>query len=68
MGAAGLRGAAALRHFAAPVGHPHEPSDRGGMEPAAIVTFAVIGGFVWGGFILLLTKAIRKEREKGAGE
>ena len=38
------------------------------MEPAAIVTFAVIGGFVWGGFLILLSRAVRKEREKGAGE
>lgn len=38
------------------------------MEPAAIVTFVVIGGFVWGGLLFLLSKAVRKEREKGAGE
>ena len=36
------------------------------MEPAAIVTFAVIGGFVWGGLLFILSKAVRKEREKGA--
>lgn len=38
------------------------------MEPAAIATLAVIGGFVWGGLVIILTKAVRKEREKGAGE
>lgn len=37
------------------------------MEPAAILTFVVIGGFVWGGLILILAKAVRKERRK-AGE
>jgi LPS O-antigen subunit length determinant protein (WzzB/FepE family) len=36
------------------------------MEPAAILTLALIGGFVWGGFLVILRKAIRKEREKGA--
>lgn len=36
------------------------------MEPAAIITLTLIGGFVWGGLIVLLTKAVRKEREKGA--
>lgn len=34
------------------------------MEPAAIVTLVLIGGFVWGGLILLLVTAIRKERGK----
>lgn len=38
------------------------------MEPAAILTFVLIGGFVWGGLILILASAVRKEREKGAGE
>ena len=38
------------------------------MEPAAIVTFAVICGFVWGGLLLILRTAIRREREKGVGE
>ncbi len=36
------------------------------MEPAAILTFALIGGFVWGGLVVILSLAIRKEREKGA--
>lgn len=35
------------------------------MEPAAILTFALICGFVWGGFVVILSLAVRKEREKG---
>ena len=35
------------------------------MEPAAILTFALIGGFIWGGLLVILTMAVRKEREKG---
>ena len=35
------------------------------MVPAAIVTFVVIAGIVWGGFLLIATTAIRKERQKG---
>ena len=38
------------------------------MEPAAILTLVLIGGFVWGGLILLLGKAIRKEQGKAGGE
>lgn len=38
------------------------------MEPAAIVTLVLIGGFVWGGLLVILRTAVRKEREKGAGE
>lgn len=34
------------------------------MEPAAIVTFVLIGGFVWGGLALILAMAARKERTK----
>jgi hypothetical protein len=37
------------------------------MEPAAILTFVLIGGFVWGGLILILSMAVRKERNR-AGE
>jgi hypothetical protein len=37
------------------------------MEPAAILTLVLIGGFVWGGLILILSKAVRKERDR-AGE
>jgi hypothetical protein len=35
------------------------------MAPAAILTLVLIGGFVWGGLILILTTAIRKESRKG---
>ena len=38
------------------------------MEPAAIVTLLLIGGFVWGGLVFILNKAVRKEREKRAEE
>lgn len=38
------------------------------MEPAAIVTLVLIGGFVWGGLLVILNSAVRKEREKGGGE
>jgi hypothetical protein len=38
------------------------------MEPAAIVTFALIASFVWGGFILVLVRAVRREREKKGEE
>lgn len=34
------------------------------MESAAIVTFAVIAGFVWGGFAVALVTAVRKEGSK----
>lgn len=35
------------------------------MEPAAIVTMVVISGIVWGGFVLILRTAIKKENAKG---
>lgn len=38
------------------------------MEPAAILTLVLIGGFVWGGLLWILSQAVRKEREKGGGE
>lgn len=38
------------------------------MAPAAILTLVLIGGFVWGGLILILTTAIRKESRKGGEE
>jgi hypothetical protein len=34
------------------------------MEPAAILTFVLVAGFVWGGFILIGSKAIRAEGRK----
>ncbi len=34
------------------------------MSPSAIVTFIVIAGIVWGGFLLIATTAIRKEKLK----
>lgn len=38
------------------------------MEPAALITFVLIGGFVWGGLILILRTAVGKERRKGGEE
>lgn len=38
------------------------------MQPAAIVTFLLIAGFIWGGLVLILATAVRKERRKGASE
>ena len=34
------------------------------MSAKAIVTMVVITGFVWGGFAVILSTAIRKEGEK----
>lgn len=34
------------------------------MEPAAIMTMVVITAIVWGGFVLILRTAIRKESGK----
>jgi hypothetical protein len=34
------------------------------MSLAAILTFTLVAGFVWGGFALILTTAIRKENRK----
>ena len=36
------------------------------MEIKGIVTFIVVGGIVWGGFIYFLLKAIKFERVKKA--
>ena len=38
------------------------------MQPAAIATFVLIAGFIWGGLILLLVTAVRKERGKAGRE
>lgn len=38
------------------------------MTTAAWVTFALIAGFVWGGFLVLIALALRKERAKGEEE
>jgi hypothetical protein len=34
------------------------------MNSAAILTFMVIAGLVWGGFLVIVMTAIRKERRK----
>ncbi len=38
------------------------------MTPAAIVTFVLVAGFVWGGFALILRRAIRVEADKAEQE
>jgi hypothetical protein len=38
------------------------------MNASAVVTFLLIGGFLWGGLTLILATAVRKERDRGAGE
>ncbi|HUG41790.1 MAG TPA: MetS family NSS transporter small subunit [Longimicrobiales bacterium] len=38
------------------------------MEPAAILTFLLISGFIWGGLVVILVTAVRKERRKEATE
>jgi hypothetical protein len=34
------------------------------MNNAALLTFAVVAGLVWGGFLLIVVTAIRKESRK----
>lgn len=34
------------------------------MSATTVATMVLILGFVWGGFALILTTAVRKEREK----
>lgn len=38
------------------------------MEASSIIMFVLIAGFVWGGFLTVLTIALRKEGAKGSGE
>jgi len=34
------------------------------MQPAAIITFILVAGFVWGGFLLIAGRAVRQEGRK----
>lgn len=34
------------------------------MKPAAILTFILIAGLIWGGFLTIVTTAFRKEGQK----
>jgi len=34
------------------------------MSSAALVTMVVVGGIVWGGFVLIAVAAVRKESRK----
>ncbi|CAN5161464.1 hypothetical protein BH18GEM1_BH18GEM1_16470 [soil metagenome] len=38
------------------------------MSAAALLTLVLVCGYVWGGFLVLVTIAMRKERAKDAGE
>lgn len=38
------------------------------MTPLAIWTMAIICGFVWGGFLFLVVRAVRREGAKRRGE
>jgi hypothetical protein len=38
------------------------------MNTAAIVTFVIIAGLVWGGFALIIATAFRRERRKQLDE
>lgn len=38
------------------------------MELKTIITMVFMVGFVWGGFVLVLSTALRKERLKRRGE
>ncbi|HUG01612.1 MAG TPA: hypothetical protein VML95_07090 [Longimicrobiales bacterium] len=37
------------------------------MSANAMVVMILIGSFVWGGFLLILLTAVRRERHKAAG-
>lgn len=34
------------------------------MNTSAIITLVIIGGIVWGGFLMIAVTALRKERRK----
>jgi len=34
------------------------------MTPAALITFAIVAGIVWGGFLLIAATALRAEANK----
>jgi hypothetical protein len=34
------------------------------MSSAAILTFGIVAGIVWGGFVLIVVTAVRKESRK----
>ena len=38
------------------------------MNSSAILTFAIIAGVVWGGFLLIVVTAVRKESRKAHRE
>jgi hypothetical protein len=62
-GRAGASPFVAARTWRAPA-----PYDGDGMNTAAIVTFVIIAGLVWGGFALIIATAFRRERRKQLDE
>lgn len=44
------------------------PVRNGAMSSSAILTFAIIAGVVWGGFLLIVVTAVRKESRKAHRE
>ncbi len=48
--------------------HPHPLAGAHSLTTATWVTMIVIGAFVWGGFALVLSKAVRTESEKSEAE
>ena len=39
------------------------------MSGAALTTMLLVGGFVWGGFVVLAVRAVRREADKlGSGD
>lgn len=59
-------GTACVRTALSPIFRPEITLPRMRMNTAAIATFVLTGGFVWGGFLLILFTAAKKERGKGA--
>ena len=48
--------------------YPHPLAGAHSLTTATWVTMIVIGAFVWGGFALVLSKAVRTESEKSEAE
>ena len=48
--------------------HPNPLAGAHSLTTATWVTMIVIGAFVWGGFALVLSKAVRTESEKSEAE
>ena len=64
----GLRAGGPAGHVSVPDLRTPRTAEYERMDPAAIVTFVLIAGFVWGGLILILMLAVRKEHDKAGKE